>query len=442
MEALKMKAVEHFQALLRVKTVSNSKDEIYKEEFAAFLPLLKELYPAVFSVVECQLINGYGILMRWKGKDPSLDPVVLMAHHDVVSDEGQEWKHPAFAAEIHDGYIWARGSVDNKEIFTAIFEAMEELINDGYTPPRDIYFASSDCEEFAGDTMKYIVEWFRQNKIKPQFVLDEGGAIMTDLPLGIKTPCAMIGVSEKGWGTFKLVATGKTGHYARIDDKDSAPVKLSKAIEKISANPMPSVINSALVGMLENLAPFVEGPVGPILKNIKIFKPIVKKVMETIPDTAAMISSKISVTEIDATAEKAGHVAETATATIKMRIAPHDNINTILEHFNKLIDGLATISVDNVNLPPQISDHKTKSFAYIEKTIKSVFPEVGVAPFILDAMTDSREFASICNEVYRFGAFRINNEQFDSVHNADERIEIDVFLKSIEFYKAFIGGLE
>lgn len=435
------KAVERFQAILRKKTVSNSDDPVYKEEFTSFLPLLKELYPAVFATLDCQLINEFGILMHWKGKNSSLAPIVLMAHHDVVSDEGQDWLHPAFEAEIHDGYIWARGSVDNKEIFTAILEAMEILINEGYTPVRDIYFASSNCEEIAGDTMKHIVEWFRQNNIKPEFVLDEGGAIMTSLPLGIKTPCAMIGVSEKGWGTLKITATGKSAHYSKINDKDSAPVKLAKALEKISANPMPAVINPALEGMLENLSPYVDGPVGPVLKNIKIFKPIVKKVMEGIPDTAAMIRTKIAITKIEATDEKEVRVPETATATLKMRIAPHDSIQDIIGHIEKLIGGLAQVSVESLTPPPPISSHKTDSFAYIKKTINKVFPDVGVAPFILDAFTDSKDFAPICDEVYRFGAFRINGEQFDSVHNANERIEVDVFLKSIEFYKAFIEGI-
>ena len=127
-------ALENFQKIVRVKTVSNKDDEIYKEEFRSFLPLLKELYPETFKVVECQLINEFGILICWKGKNSTRKPVVLMAHHDVVSDEGQGWQHPAFEAEIIDGVIWGRGTIDNKCIFTAILEAMEGLIRDGFTP--------------------------------------------------------------------------------------------------------------------------------------------------------------------------------------------------------------------------------------------------------------------------------------------------------------------
>ena len=131
-------ALEHFQQIVKVKTVSNKDDDIYKEEFRSFLPLLKELYPETFKAVECQLINEFGILIHWKGKNSTKKPVVLMAHHDVVSDEGQNWKHPAFEAEIIDDVIWGRGTIDNKCIFTAILEAMEGLVKDGFIPSNVI----------------------------------------------------------------------------------------------------------------------------------------------------------------------------------------------------------------------------------------------------------------------------------------------------------------
>ena len=122
------KSVERFQAIVRKKTISDRNGNIDREVFDSFLPMLKEIYPEVFAVVESQLINEYGILIRWKGKNSALAPVVLMAHYDVVSDKDQDWKHPAFAAEIHDGVVWGRGTIDNKCIFTGILEGMEKLI--------------------------------------------------------------------------------------------------------------------------------------------------------------------------------------------------------------------------------------------------------------------------------------------------------------------------
>jgi carboxypeptidase PM20D1 len=76
----------------------------------------------------------------------------MMAHHDVVPTEGQEWDYPPFAAEIHDGQIWARGTLDNKLCFCGCMEAFEHLLGEGYVPPRDIWFFSSCCEETSGPT--------------------------------------------------------------------------------------------------------------------------------------------------------------------------------------------------------------------------------------------------------------------------------------------------
>ena len=247
------RAVERFQAMLRKRTVSDKDGNFDREVFASYLPMLKEMYPTVFEVVESQLINEFGIVLKWKGKNSALNPVVLMSHYDVVGDEGQDWKHPAFEAEIHDGVIWARGSIDTKGLLAATLEAMEKLIAEGYTPPRDIYYCSSNCEEVAGDTMPKIVDWFVENNIKPWFVLDEGGAIMQDLPMGIKTPFAMVAVSEKGWATVKLKATAQGAAPAakatKANSKLSAPQKIVKALAALEKSPTKSTITGQLEGM-------------------------------------------------------------------------------------------------------------------------------------------------------------------------------------------------
>ena len=278
------RAVERFQAMLRKRTVSDKDGNFDREVFASYLPMLKEMYPTVFEVVESQLINEFGIVLKWKGKDSSLNPVVLMSHYDVVGDEGQDWKHPAFEAEIHDDVIWARGSIDTKGLLAATLEAMEKLVAEGYTPPRDIYYCSSNCEEVAGDTMSKIVEWFKENNIKPWFVLDEGGAIMEDLPMGIKTPFAMVGVSEKGWATVKLKATAQgtapAAKATKNNSKLSAPQKIVKALAALEKSPTRSTITGQLEAMLKNFSPYVGEPLKSILKNIGMLKPAVKRCLK------------------------------------------------------------------------------------------------------------------------------------------------------------------
>ena len=443
-EINKEQAISRFQEMIRKKTISDKGEDTYKEEFEGYYALLKEMYPAVYSTVENIRDGQRGILIRWKGKNPKLDPVVLMAHHDVVSDEGQNWKHPAFNAEIHDDCIWGRGSIDTKCLIGGIYEAWEALINEGYTPERDIYFASSDCEEVAGKTMPEIVEWFKENKIKPHFILDEGGAIMSNLPMGIKTPFAMVAMSEKGWAKLRLTAKSKTsahGAKASASEKVSAPVKLIRALNALEKNPVPAVMTDAVEEMLRSFAPYIDGPVSKVLKNIKIFKPVVKKVLESNADTAAMIASAINVTKLEAGNEK-GSVPDTAAAELSLKIAPHDTVDGVIAHIRKVIGNGIEIEELKRSDPPRISEFNTESFALLKSTVKKVFPDVGVSPFILNAGTDARHFSPICSRIYRFGAFRLNDDLFGTVHGADERMPVKDYLKCIEFYYELIKGIK
>ncbi|MBR4767145.1 MAG: M20/M25/M40 family metallo-hydrolase, partial [Clostridia bacterium] len=152
-------AVERFCEILRKKTVWPRNGEIDYAEFDSFLPLLKSLYPDAFAVLEVNTINHYGILLRWKGKNPDAKPFVLMAHYDVVEVDESKWDHPPFGAEIHDGSIWARGAIDTKCIISAELEAVTYLLKHGYEPLSDIWFSYTNNEETGGDTTPAVVKF-------------------------------------------------------------------------------------------------------------------------------------------------------------------------------------------------------------------------------------------------------------------------------------------
>ena len=93
-------ALDRFGQMLRLATVWPRTGEIDEAPFAAFLPLLQRLYPSLFEVLETHCINQYGLLLRWPGADPEAQPVVLMAHYDVVSADASQWAHPPFCGEV------------------------------------------------------------------------------------------------------------------------------------------------------------------------------------------------------------------------------------------------------------------------------------------------------------------------------------------------------
>lgn len=432
-------AISRFQAILRIPTISRKDDSTDWAAFDAFLPELKAQFPQIFEHCDCTIINNYGIVLKWKGKDSSLQPVILMAHYDVVPVEGQVWHYPPFGAEIHDGKIYARGTVDTKCIITAVLEAMEILMEEGFAPERDVYFCTSNCEETSGVSTPKMVQWFAEQNIKPWFVLDEGGAILEKMPMGIQNPFAMIGVSEKGLADVHLTAIAKAGH-ASLPSKQDASVKLVEALHKIAENPFPATLTPALQEMLRCFADYVSPGMKLVFNNLWLFGPVVKKVMEGTPDTAAMIRTTAALTQLSGS-DAINVLPEKATAGFSVRIAPQDSVASVLEHFRRVVGDLAEVSCDSCQEPSPISDHNTKSYEYIKNVVAQVYPGVSVAPYVMNAATDSRHFASICKEVYRFAGFVFSDEQRESIHSADEFMPVDAYLKGIDFYTAFLRSL-
>ena len=133
--------------MIRCETVSY-KDVDRREKFLEFHSLLEELFPLVHSKLEKTEIDG-NLLFYWKGKSGE-KPLVLMSHQDVVPAEG-EWIHGPFSGDIADGKVWGRGSGDIKCNVMGFFQAVEELIAEGYKPEQDVYLSSSCTEEVGGE---------------------------------------------------------------------------------------------------------------------------------------------------------------------------------------------------------------------------------------------------------------------------------------------------
>ena len=104
-----MQYAEILSKLIKVETIS-SRDDKDRTKFLEFHKVLRETFPNLFNTVECEEFDG-SLLLKWKGTDSSLKPVMLMNHHDVVEASG-EWKYPPFSGEIAEGRVWGRGTLD------------------------------------------------------------------------------------------------------------------------------------------------------------------------------------------------------------------------------------------------------------------------------------------------------------------------------------------
>lgn len=450
-----MDAVERFQELLRIPTVSRDNVSVRDDEaFRRWIPTLERLYPKTLAATELHRIDDFGILLRWPGRDASLGPVIVMAHQDVVPTEGQAWTHDPFAAEISDGEIWGRGTLDTKCIDCALFEAMEYLIGEGYVPPRDVWFFSSDGEEINAPTSKHAVTWLKEHNVTPYMVLDEGGALATDAGLGVTTPIAMVGVSEKGHVDLLVKAYAEGGHASTPGRNDAAAL-LSRVVSRIVDNPPEPHLIPVVARTLSEIGAWAGGPYPAVFANLWATKPLVEQLMSKSPETAAMLRTTYAVTQLKGSAAH-NVLPAVAEASLNVRVAPFETISDALERARML----AAAECEASGVPPtrvEVSIRKEcpygepapispweheRAFDYIHRCVAGVYPEAGFAPYVQNSSTDSLQFCAICKRVYRFAGFIYSKEARSLIHAANERIGVDVFRRGIGFYVAFLGHLE
>ena len=212
---------------LQIRTLSHSDGaRVEAAAFAEFADFLEETYPAFHNVAMRETVN-HSLLYRWPGKNGNAKPVGLLAHIDVVPAENVEnsaWTHPPFSGAIADGYIWGRGTLDDKGSLIAMLEAAERLTAAGFTPARDVYFLFGHDEEIGGDDgAGAIAALLKDRGIQFSFTLDEGSAITLGIINGVKRPVALISTAEKGYLNLRLTARGDGGHSSSPPPKQPLP---------------------------------------------------------------------------------------------------------------------------------------------------------------------------------------------------------------------------
>jgi len=199
---------EKLSEMIRYKTIATDVGG-EQAQFDALREKLGTLFPVFFSRVEDIRIDG-AYLWKIKGKT-SGKSALMLAHCDIVEAEG-EWEIPPFDGVIKDGVVHGRGAFDNKGMLCAVLSAAERLLEDGFTPQHDIYVASTQNEETSSAGIFRCRDYFEQNGIALDSILDEGGAITCDVMPGIKNDMAMVGLCEKGYMDMRFTIRGSGGH--------------------------------------------------------------------------------------------------------------------------------------------------------------------------------------------------------------------------------------
>jgi carboxypeptidase PM20D1 len=417
------------------------------QNFHAFL---RQSYPAVHRTLSVEAVNEHSLLFHWRGSaGDRLKPVLLLGHMDVVPvvpGTQNEWEHPPFAG-VNDGtYIWGRGALDDKINIITSLQALEMMIDAGLQPQRDIYLAFGHDEEQGGlEGAREIGKLLESRGVQPEFLVDEGGAIVEGAVPGMSKSLAVIAPAEKGIVTLELLARG-TGGHSSMPTSNSSIGTLAQAIVKLESNQFPSNFKHTedfLVSIADDL------PLGQriIMKNLWLFKPLVMRMFANDPQALAGMRTTTAVTVING-GVKTNVLPITATALVNFRILPGETPETVKRRVEEVInDPRITVSFSEAGqigmAPSPNSPLEGFGWAHLTQAIRDTAApaDIAIAPRLLVAATDTRHYRAITSNHYRFTWFRAQPGDLGRIHGTNERVKIDDLVDAVRFYHRFISTL-
>ncbi|MCU0369172.1 MAG: M20 family peptidase [Cyclobacteriaceae bacterium] len=432
-------ALKNFQQAISYKTISYADSTLFdSSQFNSFRRFLENTYPNVHTKLTREIVAGYSLLYKWEGKNPTLKPIILMAHQDVVPIEEATknmWTVDPFGAEVKEGFIWGRGTTDDKINLVSIMEAAKKLLSENFQPERTIYFSFGHDEEIGGKGARAAAALLKSRGIEAEFILDEGGIVTLDKMPGITRPLALLGTSEKGYLSLNLTVEVAGGHSSMPAEETAIDV-LNKALVNLRSKPFPSELKGSTLEGTEYIGPEMPFMQKMAFANPWLFKRLILSNYEKSPQSAAMVRTTMVPTIIHA-GIKDNVVPTVAKATVNFRLLPGDLSEEIIEEVKRKInDERVKVEYTRAFVSEASAVTSAASVAYqkVDEAIKKSLPETISAPFLMIGATDSRFFGEVSPNIIKF------SPMIDPIgfHGIDERVSLDSYKTALWFYEQLI----
>ena len=383
-----------------------------------------------------EMAPGRSIVIARIQAGPLPDPstaLLLVAHQDTVGVDPKKWTEDPFAANIRDGYMYGRGSIDDKAMLAANIATMVEIKRTNAHIARDVIFLATDDEEQGGSaSIKVAIQKF-WDKIACAYALHEGGRVMMK---GSKVQYVGVQASEKVAYNVTVTATGSSGHGS-LPKPDNAVVHLAAAVEKLGTYQVPAVPSTITLRYFEQLAKIEDDEIAKWMRALE--QPgradlAVKHISDESPMWNSMLRDTIAPTMLQA-GVRVNVVPSEATANLNIRMLPGHSVEELMGQFVKIVNDpqikfqLAPDSGENA--PP--SDLKSPLFQTIERLTPQEFPGAITVPLLGTGATDSASLRLHKVQAYGLEPFPMIENDSSRVHGDDERIPVDSFHKGVVF---------
>jgi len=438
-----MEFIEKFREALKIPTWWPSDkqegDKTAEEPLVRFQNFLLENFPLFNKTAERWVLSPYSLVYRLQGSE-SGDAVLFLAHYDVVPAEKDKWSSDPFGAEIKDGFIYGRGSLDMKSVLISVAEAAETLCRENRKPKRDIWFVFSGDEERTGILGAGVTaEWFEKRGQRFDFIIDEGTPVAEKQIKDIASPLALVSIEEKGYLSLKLSVSQEPGHSSRPPKVQAAAV-LGRALCKIAEKQFPFRLGATTEAFFTQIAPMVSGIQGFVMRHARIFKPLLFKAAANNPDVASMLHTTTAITQLKGSAAE-NVMPSQVDAVINIRLLSPWTTETACGFIKKAInDERVSISIYGMASNPVMAckNYEQHGWARIKTALEEVWPGIPVIPFIMTAITDSRYYQKLCNSTFRFIPYKLDTKELSGIHGHDERISEENISRGLMFYTALM----
>lgn len=412
-------------------------------EFSRWEGFLREQFPVIHSKCTKTKLSDYAYVYHLQGSDPELQPVAYHAHFDVVpaEDSSEEWTHPPFAGEISDGFVWGRGAIDEKGLLISLWQALEELLGEGYTPTRSLYFCLGGDEEVGGAVgAKRIAGYLAELGVRFACLFDEGAFVTEGLVPGASVPVALIGTAEKGHLNVRLSVRSAGGHSSMPPSRTAVGI-LGEAVARLERHPFRLRITPLVASFFRGLSSTAGFLPSIVLKRPVLFAGLLKVVFSRRPETTAMLRTTQAPTVLRGSAAE-NVLPDRAEAVVNLRILHGDSIPTVIERIKRIVAdprvSIEPLPGSDLNDPVEATQENSWIYERFVESIREIFPDAVPVPFLVVGTTDSRHFKAMSDAILRFVPFRVDSELLSTMHNVNERVSIENLETARNFYRRLL----
>ncbi|MGC1486010.1 MAG: M20/M25/M40 family metallo-hydrolase [Candidatus Acidiferrum sp.] len=370
--------------------------------------------------------------------DPSR-ALLLVAHMDVVGVDKSKWTVDPFGAVIKDGYMYGRGSIDDKGMLAANLAAFIALKRSSLRLNRDVIFLATADEEQGGDASIKILIAKYWEKFAAGFAINEGGRVVLN---NGKVQYVAVQASEKVPLNVAVIARGPSGH-ASVPTKDNAVLHLAAAVAKIGAYTAPVHFTTIVRRYFEQLAPLEDDELSKWIRALDTpdrGEHAQRFISDANPLWNSMLRDTIAPTMLSA-GVRANVIPSEARANLNIRLLPGDTSDVLLADLAKLVnDPQIRFEVQpDAGLAAPPSSLENDFYATIAKAASQEFSGAPVLPFLSAGATDSAQLRLHSVQSYGLSPFPMADEDSRRMHADDERIPLASFDKGVDFVARIVA---